>query len=103
MRLSDRPNPWKTASLVGLALVAGMWMADGPRAAGQQEADATRYEYSVLAIEANTLQAKLNELAGQGWELSALVVIEAKVDAGDGTPKVITEKYDLTVRRALRK
>ena len=101
--MTTRVSSTAAAIFGGLLTALALFAFTGPSASGQQAAAETKTEYTVVTIDANTLSAKVTELAGQGWDVVTITVLEAKVDGGGATPKVITEKYDVTCRRTVKK
>ena len=69
----------------------------------QNAADAkpVRWEYISEAVDANTVQSKLNEWAAQNWEFVAMVASDRVLETTDKS-RLFIEKYQVTARRAVK-
>jgi hypothetical protein len=93
-----------SASLT-VALAVGLALLANRPAVSFQAADGapTRWEYNTVTVEAASLQAKLGELATDGWEVFSLDDYESKVEGGDNNqPRLTVEKYQVTAKRPAR-
>ena len=102
---------FKTGAVWFLAGVLVMWLAqpDGfvrPVSAqgGAQAAINAEYEYNSQSVEAASIQTKLTELGSAGWEVFSVTSTDGVVDnAGDGKPHVVTQRFEVSAKRARKK
>lgn len=93
--------------MVGAALI---WVAqpDGwvrPLTAQMGTTDAIiEWEYNSQSIDATSIQVKLTELGNAGWEVFAVTSTDGVVDnAADGKPHVVTQRFEVTAKRARKR
>jgi len=67
-------------------------------------AAAVEWEYNSQSIDVASIQSKLTELGTAGWEVFAVTSTDGVVDnAGDGKPHVVTQRFEVTAKRAGKK
>lgn len=88
--------------MLALFVIAGWLLSAQPaRSQSDKGQPPIKWEYNSTIVEANSLQAKVVELAADGWELLALNTAEQALDdRGDNKTRLVVEKYVVLGRRA---
>ena len=93
--------------VMGAALVwvarPGDWVRPATAQVGTAVA-VVEWEYNSQSVDAASIQTKLTELGIAGWEVFSVMSTDAIVDtAGDGKPHVVTQRFEVSAKRAKRK
>ena len=93
--------------VIGAALVwiarPGDWVRPVTAQTGSPAA-VVEWEYNSQSVDAASIQTKLTELGTTGWEVYSVMSTDAIVDtAGDGKPHVVTQRFEVTAKRARKK
>jgi hypothetical protein len=83
-------------------LCLGSGLVSGPRAASSADpvAGPAPPQYRTATVEANSLEAKVGDLARDNWEIVSITTASSVIDqAGDGKTHITIEKYQVTARR----
>ena len=93
--------------VIGAALVwiaqPSEWVRPATAQTGSPAA-VVKWEYNSQSIDAASIQTKLTELGSAGWEVFSVTSTDGVVDnAGDGKPHVITQRFEVTAKRARKK
>ncbi len=93
--------------VIGAALVwiarPGDWVRPVTAQTGSPAA-VVEWEYNSQSVDAASIQTKLTELGSAGWEVFSVTSTDGVVDnAGDGKPHVVTQRFEVTAKRARKK
>ena len=88
--------------LVAVVLAAGLLGTQSARSyQTTTDSKPIRWEYISEPVDANSVQSKINEWAGQQWEFVAMVETDRSVETTD-KPRIIVDKFQVTARRAVK-
>ena len=110
MKGNTMKTDFKTGAVWLVIGAAMMWIVrpgDWVRPVAAQTgslAAVVEWEYNSQSVEAASIQAKLTELGIVGWEVFSVTSTDGVVDnAGDGKPHVVTQRFEITAKRARKK
>ncbi len=98
-------NRTRNLLLIVVAMMAVCFVLPAQMSVSQVDsrADRPKIEYLTQPVQVGSLQTKLSELGNDGWEVVSLIRSVSSIDnADEGSPKLKTEEYQLTVKRLAR-
>lgn len=99
-------HPIRTSTLAALSLTIGIILGAGlfPSRLAFSYPDAespARWEYTTTTVDANSIEAKVGDLSREAWEVISVTTSSQVIeDKGDGKPRIVVEKYQVTSRKA---
>ena len=96
----------RTATLAAIFLAIGVLLGTGaftaPPALSYADpvAGPMPPQYMTATVEANSLEAKIGDLAQENWEIISITTASQVIDqAADAKTHIVVEKFQLTARR----
>src|SRR5262249_35295198 len=89
-----------TALCLALGALVGAGVFSVPPAYSYADPAAPPPQYMTTAVDANSLEGKLGDLARDNWEIFSVATSSQSIDQGaDGKTHIIVEKFQVTARR----
>src|SRR5262249_41504990 len=86
--------------VLGVLLGAGLLTAPPALSYGDPIAGAVPPQYMTATVEANSLEAKIGDLARENWEIVSIATASPGVDqATDANTHIAVQKFQVTARR----
>jgi hypothetical protein len=95
----------RTTALAAIFLAMGILLGTGlftapPALSYADPVAAPPQYYMTVTVEANSLEAKLGDLARENWEIISIATASQVIDqATDAKTHIVVEKFQLTARR----
>lgn len=84
----------------GILLGAGTFTAPAALSGADPLAGSAPLQYSTATVDANSLEAKVGDLARENWEIFSITTASSEIDqGGDGKTRIVVEKFQVTARR----
>lgn len=99
-------HPIRTSTLAALSLATGIFLGAGlltsrPAFSYPDAESPARWDYVTTTVDANSIEAKVGDLSRESWEVVSVTTSSQVIeDKGDGKPRIVVEKYQVTSRRA---